>query len=309
MKAIDAGVYTDFSGLARLRADAQAGTPEALAETAQQFEALFIHMLLESMRATTGGDPLLGRSGALYTDLFDRQVSLELARKKGGVGLADMLVRQLSGASLPASSGADRALAGTPQALVGEPEAEAGGEAGEPAAPAPPRRAQASEPAWTSPDAFVRALLPHARAAGEALGVAPEALIAQAALETGWGRAVIRHPDGRNSHNVFAVKATPEWGGARVEVQTLEFADGVLVRERAPFRAYGSLAESFADYVELVSTRPRYRAALAAPDAAGYLRALAEGGYATDPDYAEKVIALATHDVPERLKDAGLGSL
>jgi flagellar protein FlgJ len=136
----------------------------------------------------------------------------------------------------------------------------------------------------------VRALWPHAqRAAGE-LGVSPQALVAQAALETGWGRAVIQHNDGRSSHNLFGIKADARWGGEQVHVSSLEYVDGTVVRQRAAFRAYDSYADSFSDYVDFLKSNPRYGNALNhAHDPVAFTQALQRAGYATDPEYAQKI--------------------
>jgi flagellar protein FlgJ len=146
-----------------------------------------------------------------------------------------------------------------------------------------------------SPQAFVQALWPHAQKAAAALGTQPEVLIAQSALETGWGRAVMQHGDGRPSYNLFGIKADSRWAGERVYSQTMEFRDGVMQRERAAFRSYDSLAEGFKDYVAFLQENPRYRQALeAAQDGPAYVRELQAAGYATDPEYAQKINAIMT---------------
>jgi flagellar protein FlgJ len=145
----------------------------------------------------------------------------------------------------------------------------------------------------------VQRLLPHARRAAARLGVAPEVLIAQSALETGWGRHVMRDAAGRSSHNLFGIKASGGWSGASVRVSTLEYRDGVARREQAAFREYPDEAASFADYVRLVGGHPRYRQAVANADSPeGYLRGLQEAGYATDPAYAEKILAILERGLP-----------
>jgi flagellar protein FlgJ len=161
----------------------------------------------------------------------------------------------------------------------------------------PPRPlvpANLAAPKAGTPESFVAEVWPHAKAAAEELGVDPRMLVAQAALETGWGRSVMRGPDGRPSHNLFGIKATGGWQGAAVSHGTVEFRGGVMQRERAAFRAYGSVGESFADYVRLVRDNPRYREAVAAgTDGPRFAEALERAGYATDPQYAEKLKAIA----------------
>lgn len=150
---------------------------------------------------------------------------------------------------------------------------------------------------YETPDAFVQDVWPYARAAGERLGVEPKLLVAQAALETGWGEAVMRRPDGRPSFNFFGIKADSTWEGDRVVKKTLEFRDGVAEQAHEPFRAYGSAAEGFADYAQLIGSSPRYGEARAvSQDPKAYARALQDAGYATDPDYAKKLLAIFSGD-------------
>ncbi len=297
----DASVYTDLSGLTRLRADARRNSPEALKATAQQFEALFVQMMLKSMREAgdeLGGDALFGSDQEqLYRDMYDKQISLELSQGRG-IGLADMLVRQLEDSIARAAPAATE--------MRQKPAAERREVAAPGAAPvneaSPSAEAGASAPAaatrFESPDAFVRALWPHAQQAAAKLGVDPRALMAQAALETGWGKAVIQRPDGSSSHNLFNIKADHRWDGARVFKDTLEYRDGIAAKERAPFRAYESYAASFDDYVNFLQGNPRYRDALAqSADPVAFVRELQRAGYATDPAYARKIEDIMGRDL------------
>ena len=279
-------VYADFSGLAQLRASAARDGTAVLPDVAKQFEALFLQMMLKSMREATPGDPLLSGEGArMYRDLFDHQISLELARGKG-IGITDMLVRQLAPAAEPLGVGAGDAPGAAEQGTAAADRAS-------PAQRGLPTQAVSNAPTFESPDAFARRLWPHALEAAQTLGVAPRLLIAQAALETGWGQSIIRYPDGRSSHNLFGIKSDPGWDGPRTRVWTLEHADGVMERRSASFRAYESFKQSFDDYVDFVSTQGRYRRALAvAGDPGAYAQSLQDAGYATDPHYAEKIMGV-----------------
>ena len=152
------------------------------------------------------------------------------------------------------------------------------------------------------------ALWPHAKRAGHSLGVDPRLLIAQAALETGWGRSVIHDEQGRSSHNLFGIKADSRWPGARMEVSTLEYVDGVMIKTRAPFRAYTSIEESFDDYVSFVREQPRYQAAMRSVDnLERYVRELQKAGYATDPAYAEKILNVFRREELSHLNESGSG--
>lgn len=290
-------VYADFAGLAQLRVDASRDSASALPGVAKQFEALFLQMMLKSMRDATPGDPLLAGEGSrMYRDLFDHQVSLELAKGKG-IGIADLLMQQLgplsTSSEVPAVIGSARASA---KSAVSADAASFGERI------QPPMFVSA-ESMFESREEFVHGLWPHARRAATALGVTPQLLIAQAALETGWGRSIVRQPDGGSSHNVFGIKADSGWDGPRARVATLEHSQGIMVRQQASFRAYASFKESFDDYVSFIGTQKRYRPALElATDPEAYIHGLQDAGYATDPKYAEKVMNLMRSDVFHSLK-------
>jgi flagellar protein FlgJ len=273
-----ASIYTDFQGLAGLRRAARERSPEALRETARQFEGLFIQMMIKAMRESLPKDGLFDSEQVrFFQGMFDRQVSLDLAQR-GGLGLAEVLYRQLGGAP-----------AGSPRPLTAPYTARAGGTSGEPGAPPSTAAAAYVE----SPEAFVSELWPHAVRAGKALGVAPDVLIAQSALETGWGQKVIRDRDGNPGHNLFGIKADGAWRGRKTIVSTLEYQDGVAVRRQAAFRAYDSVAQGFEDYVAFISSKPRYQQALAlSAEPRAYLKALQDAGYATDPAYADKILSI-----------------
>ena len=286
----------DLEGIGDLRRRAQRNDATALSDVAVQFEALFIGMMLESARSANLGDGLFdGGETEQYLALMDKQVALEMARQ-GGFGFGKMLEQQLG-----AGEAAARAVTGTAPRrteILSAPVATA-----EPVAADFPSElpsslaalggsAASDEPADPTPAQFVAALLPEAKAAAEALGVEPRLLLAQAALETGWGRAMPQR-DGESAHNLFGIKAGASWSGAAVESWTLEHEGGVTAPQRERFRAYGNTAESFADYVSLLSTARRYADALAqADDPEAYARAVTKAGYATDPGYADKWLAV-----------------
>ncbi len=271
-----AAVYGDFAGLQKLKASARSNDPGALRQVAQQFEALFARMMIKSMRKAIGTDPIFGSDQAqTYQSMFDDQLSLDLTRGKG-LGLTDMLMRQLRGAGAVAADPA-AAPTGTPHATKAAPMASA-----TPAA-SDAERAQ-----------FVRSVWPQAQQAAQQLGVHPVSLVAQAALESNWGRSVPRGQTGDSSHNLFGMKATPAWAGAAVTTATQEFTNGSAAPVQAAFRSYADSAAGFRDYVTLLSRNPRYREALnSGADTGAFARALQKGGYATDPDYASKVTAVA----------------
>jgi peptidoglycan hydrolase FlgJ len=274
IEAPKAAFYADPAGMAALKRGAAAQTPDAIRETAKQFESLFTTMMLKSMRAATPGDTMFGSDQQdFYQDMFDQQLSVQLSKGKG-LGLADVLVRQLM-------QGAG--------ALPGSGEAKPADSAQ--AAPASPT---ASNWPPRTQEEFVQAVLPAARAAAQKLGVDPEVVVAHAALETGWGKSVPMGADGRPSFNLFGIKAGARWSGDTSLAATHEFADGRMQSTLASFRAYDSPEGSIQDYAGVLQSSPRYSAALnTGSDVAAFARGLQQGGYATDPDYVSKLTAVA----------------
>lgn len=361
MNTLDSGQYLDLGGLSNLRHDARQSPndTETLRKVAEQFESLFVHMLLKSQRAANFGDPLFD-SNALdtYRDMQDQQMSMELS-KSGGFGLADMLVQQLGKHIQPESDTGD--LAAQPSQAPGSDVfatvpttplvdlddvsgavLESALQASQPsehvaqAMPSlPPRVDAVAEPPvlaaapiasileqtlaspasassadisgvaepvapprvdWSTPEDFVQDVMPHAQVAAESLGVDPRVLVAQAALETGWGRH-IPHDTQSPGYNLFGIKADSRWDGERVSWNTLEH-DGVeFAPTRAQFRAYPNLGDAVQDYAEFIRGNPRYQEALSvSADPAAYVNALQQAGYATDPNYADKIMQIYSSD-------------
>lgn len=304
-------IFTDLQDMERLRSAARRDDPEALREVAQQFESLFTHMMLQTMRDASFGDDLTGGGQTeFYRDMFDQQVAVEMGAGSGeGLGLAEMIVRELGGedAEVPPPQ-SPQGPAATAPAVGGQapPDQDsAPGDAG--VSEEDEEQAELArklEEAGREGDAegFVESIWPLARRAAGELGVAPHLIAAQAALETGWGRGMIRDADGGNSFNLFGIKAQGDWEGDQVNVATLEYESGMAVRRNEPFRAYGSPEESVDDYVRLIRESPRYQQALEqGDDASAFARALQEGGYATDPEYAEKIQRVADSEPIRRV--------
>jgi flagellar protein FlgJ len=266
-----ADTYTDINGLAALKKDPT--SPQAVSAVAEQVEALFLQMMLKSMRDATASDDTSNEMG-MYQDMFDKQVALTISQHQD-LGIGRLLKRQLSGKPSPAApKTADAAVAGSSSGAGGTASA-AGGSAS----------ALAQTPAE-----FVDKVLPSIRRAASALGVNPMGLLAQAALETGWGQRMPRTADGSASLNIFGVKAGEEWTGARATADSLEFSNGVATPRRSAFRAYGSIEESVNDFAGLLKDSARYRGAVAAGgDAQAYIQSIGKSGYATDPAYANKL--------------------
>jgi peptidoglycan hydrolase FlgJ len=260
-----ATTYTDLNGLAALKRDPN--SPEALSAVAQQVEALFLQMMLKSMRDATAAEETDSNEMGMYQDMFDKQVALSISQH-GDLGIGRLLKRQLAGRSAPATVKLS---------------------SGDPALAAPATGASTAAIAH-SPAEFVHRMMPPIRRIAAALGVDPMGILAQAALETGWGQRMPRHADGSSSHNLFGVKAGDEWTGARASADSMEVANGVATPRRTAFRAYGSIEESVNDFASLLKNSPRYRDVIAAGGSAeGYIASMGKSGYATDPEYANKL--------------------
>jgi peptidoglycan hydrolase FlgJ len=250
-----ASTYTDVNALAALKRDPN--SPQAINAVAQQVEALFLQMMLKSMRDASAPENNDSSEMGMYQDMFDKQVALSISQH-ADIGIGRLLKRQLGG---------------KPAAVALVPGATA------------PTTAIAYSPAE-----FVNRMLPSIRRAATALGVDPMAMLAQAALETGWGQRMPRNADGSSSHNMFGIKAGDEWSGPRAAADSMEVVNGVATPRRSTFRAYGSIEESVNDFANLLKSSPRYREVLAGgAQADGYVAGIAKSGYATDPDYANKL--------------------
>ncbi|KEA64323.1 Flagellar protein FlgJ [Marinobacterium lacunae] len=313
--AVDPSVYTDLTELSKLKALAGKDEKAALREVAQQFEQVFMNMMLKSMRqaneAFAEDDPLYSSEVQFYQGMLDQQLTLDLS-KAGGLGLAEIIVKQLgqsitSGTGETESTGvsdlmfnmATRRVASHSLSAVDEISDQLARERVMSTSTQVSESEETSadrsidtpqDVTFNSPAEFVEVLMPMAEKAAQALGVDPKVLVAQAALETGWGRSIIRDQQGNSSNNLFNIKADSRWSGESVGVQTLEYRDGLPQPERAEFRAYKSLEAGMNDYVDFIQSNPRYEQARElVEDPVAYLQALQQAGYATDPEYAAKI--------------------
>ncbi len=297
----------DMSSMAALKSAAKRDDPAAVKAAAQQFEALFLQMMLKSMRDASPSDgPFDSEQTRMYESMLDQQMAQVMAAR-GSTGLAAVIEKQLTrGGDQTASYEGGLPLHPTGKAfrLDGDKGSLPLNRNAPPAAiplnPFQPNGAGAA-PAAGSADAsgdaqpgtaaasFIAKLQPYAEQAGRATGIPAQFLLAQAALETGWGRAEPRLADGRPSYNVFGIKAGRSWSGSAVDATTTEYVDGAAQRTSERFRAYGSYAEAFQDYANLLKSNPRYAALLGNQDASAFARGLQQSGYATDPAYGAKL--------------------
>ncbi|MDT8428261.1 MAG: flagellar assembly peptidoglycan hydrolase FlgJ [Pseudomonadales bacterium] len=282
-------VYTDLASLQGISVQGRENTAEGLRAVAKQFESLFINMMLKSVRETNGSlfedNYLRSKEMDFHQENLDNQLSLHLS-EAGGFGLAEVLYRQMAGNySVKEMTGTD------PSAAVLNTVT---GNDIRPRQPAKPSdQAGNKQQGFSSPDEFVRELTPLSRQIGSQLGVESQSILAQAALETGWGKAIPQRADGSSTHNLFGIKADAAWQGDRARITTLEHENGVMKKQEAVFRAYASFAESFQDYANFLRNNPRYQLALKqAEDPAQFAESLQRAGYATDPHYASKIEAV-----------------
>ncbi len=280
--------YADFEGLAKLKNEAKQKTPDAIKEVAKQFESVFVGMMLKSMRQAKLAEGIFDSSQSdFYRDMYDQQISVHLAGE-GGIGLADMIEKQLS-PDQPGTVEKGQGIADYERRyLIGRTAKNSHEEV-----TIKPMVSSFDHQRINSATDFVNKLRPYAEQAAKKLGVNANVLLAQSALETGWGKSVIKSSDGRSSYNLFNIKADKSWHGQQQKVSTLEFKDGIAKKEIAGFRSYNSYQESFDDYVDFIKTNPRYKTAIKmAEKAERYVLELQQAGYATDPHYADKVMKI-----------------
>lgn len=325
--------YADMGSLQKLKHQAKTDTPEALKQVAEQFEQMFLSMVMKSMRdanASFGEDnPFSSGDVRFYQGMLDSQMTQEMSQGQG-IGLADVLARQLShqlnvrmddasdkkqqplsDSERLLNNAINQGASAAASTLLGQNVVHEAGKTEEPPSIIPvaktvetlvvsnakkldSRAASVAVPrTFDSPEEFVTHLFPLAKEVAADLGVDPKVLLAQAALETGWGKHIIKDSVGESSNNLFNIKADKRWDGDRAQVNTLEYRDGLAQQEKAQFRSYDSFEQSFRDYADFLKNSPRYQQALeAAADPRKYLQQLQAAGYATDPAYAEKITAI-----------------
>jgi flagellar protein FlgJ len=305
----------DANGLSSLKRAVTSHDASANQKVAKQFEGMFLSMMLKGMRDTLPQDgPMSSDATRMATSMSDDQLAQNLSKGKG-IGLADALVKQLSRINSPVTPGTGT----TPMSLKVQNQAamplraiEAAGLAYHRAAvhsygynaasygatssygnarssPASSATAPATDVTQTHVD-FVTKCSDAAKAASDATGLSAKAILGQAALESGWGKHEIKDAHGQSSFNLFGIKADPSWTGKTVTAMTTEFVGGVAQRVAQKFRAYASYADSFTDYAKTIQNNPRYQAVMqAGHDALAFAKAMGHSGYATDPNYGQKL--------------------
>jgi flagellar protein FlgJ len=300
-------IYTDLNGLQNLKASARKNAKNALPEVARQFEAVMISMMIKNLRKTGMEDPIF-KSQAMdsYRDMYDQQLGMELSKGQG-IGFAKTIVEQMQYQASQQSPEQEsktteeqvdsfilpvRRRFADPYAVKQTPEA----------TQTPPANSAIN---FSSPEEFVSTLWPMAEKAAQQLGVSTEVIISQAALETGWGKYVISD-DKKSSFNLFNIKADKNWSGDKIEKVSDEFIRGTeknmkRVQQKSDFRAYASYEQSFADYVSFIKNNSRYSSFSNKNSTElnkmeqslhdkSYVKGIHDAGYATDPNYAEKIL-------------------
>ncbi|WP_394127665.1 flagellar assembly peptidoglycan hydrolase FlgJ [Vibrio hepatarius] len=287
----DIGFIHDIAGLDKLRQKAvdgdEASEKAALTAAAKQFEAIFTSMLFKSMRdanSTFESGLMDSQNQQFYRQMMDEQMSSELSAS-GSLGLADMIVAQLTSGSVENQNANAR---NTDFEAMMQKVDRIRQERADTTMVMPSDKVEPSR--FNSPESFVSSMKPYAEKAARALGVDSSLLLAQAALETGWGQKVINNSRG-SSNNLFNIKADRSWSGDKVATQTLEYHQGVPVKEQAAFRSYQNYEDSFNDYVRFLNENPRYTTALRhGGNNEEFIHGIHQAGYATDPSYADKVL-------------------
>ena len=259
---ISTSLAIDAQGLDKLKLEAKQTPQKALKAAAQQFEAVFLNMMLKSMRDATPQNGMFdSQQTQTFTAMLDQQLAQSMSKR--GIGLADAMVKQLS-RYVPPGPGKATATTGT--------------------------GAVPSAYGANTQQGFVQRMLPHALKASRSSGIPAHLMIGQAALESGWGQREIRMPDGSSSHNLFGIKADPAWKGKVATGTTTEYSNGIPHKQVAKFRAYDSYDAAFNDYAHLLQSNPRFAGVISQTgNAQGFASAMQQSGYATDPHYAEKL--------------------
>jgi len=332
-----ADFYLNFQQFSKLKVEARGQSDAAASAVAQQFEGLFVQQMLAAMRSASNVNS--GQDSSymdFYQEMYDKQLAQTVAGQDR-LGVARLILQHMPGneagavdKTIPLDAAVDLEFekpSTRPVAAKVNTEVDASvvsfaadAEVTVKAAPqatiltatvvvsrvvdddfAEVAGIERVNNRWQSPHDFIVDILPQARSAAKSLGVSAELLLAQAALETGWGKHTIKFDDGRSSNNLFGIKAGLGWQGNSLHKASLEYQDGALQHQQSSFRAYATPAQSLADYVDFIRTNPRYRHALQqVGDDQAFIREIHQAGYATDPAYADKVISILNGETLQR---------
>jgi flagellar protein FlgJ len=304
---LSGNVAFDANGLSKLKLAARENSPEAIKDVAKQFEAIFMNMMLKSMREATPQDnPFDNEQSRTFTSMLDQQLSSNFASK--GLGLADVLAKQLSKSSHAVSNAMQHAITDIGPGLLlaatlisnplshnttKAPNADTLEHKVNPADNVSSSNQVANKPLSGDAGEFKDRMEQHAEVASRATGMPAHLMLGQAALESGWGKREIKATDGTPSNNLFGIKATGNWDGKVVEATTTEYINGIKQKRIEKFRAYDSYADSFKDFAKLMQNNPRYEKVMGnLHNINNYAQAMQKAGYATDPHYASKLASV-----------------
>ena len=281
----DKSLAIDSRSLGNLKMSVKDNSPESIKSAAKQFEALFMNMMLKSMRQAGGQNgPFDSEQTRTFTSMLDQQLTQNMSNR--GIGLADALVKQLTNNAMNQALGNSDESSSVSSNLRGI-------NSYKDTLKLEPQSVSTTKSAISTPNhvkEFQEKLEAHAEEASRATGIPAKFMLGQAALETGWGKKQIKTVDGSESHNVFGVKANSSWKGKTVNALTTEYVNGVAQRKVETFKAYDSYAEAFKDYANLLTKNPRYGNVIAnSKDASSFAYGMQKAGYATDPQYANKL--------------------
>jgi peptidoglycan hydrolase FlgJ len=301
---LSGNVAFDANGLNGLKQAAKENSPEAIKGVAKQFEAIFMNMMLKSMRdASPQDNPFDNEQSRTFTSMLDQQLSSNLASK--GLGLADVLAKQLSKGNNLTTNAMEQAVSDEQPTAYSTPS--------NPIISNPlsinNNKSSASQleridklntkSLGDSASEFKNRMAKHADEASRATGMPAHLMLGQAALESGWGKRELKGPDGTPSNNLFGIKASGNWDGKVIEATTTEYIHGVKQKRIEKFRAYDSYADSFKDFANMMSNNPRYDKVMDNLDnVQGYAQAMQNAGYATDPNYATKLASVIQKVAP-----------
>ncbi|PHZ28961.1 MULTISPECIES: flagellar assembly peptidoglycan hydrolase FlgJ [Yersinia] len=295
---LSTGAAFDVQSLGALKLEVKNNSPQGIKEAAKQMEGMFIQMMLKSMRDASFKDGLLNsQQSDMFTSMYDQQISQDIAQQSK-MGFADLMVKQMGGEMpiIPNTPGAAPAPYSLNPALVKQqyvtPQPNAGAHNSAEAKNNNEGGATRYNSAAGNSTHFISRILGPAITAAQKSGIPHQLIIAQAALESGWGNREIETKEGKPSHNLFGIKATPNWKGETTEITTTEYINGKAQKVKAAFKVYPSYAEALTDYTSLLMNNPRYQNVAKSNTAENAAHALQSGGYATDPSYAKKLISI-----------------
>lgn len=282
---------TDFKSLHDLKREVREDSKKALPLVAKQFEGLFLQSMLKLMRSSShfidAKSPYRGRHAETFQEMLDGQYVDKIVKSPSGIGIADMLTKQLGGKIDKTKNTTEIGQIGHKYTIP------KGGSIKLNQVKTEVATKDTESTSSTMIEDFVNSMWSKAKQAATSMGLDPKMLIAQAALETGWGQSIAKDSDGSSSNNLFNIKSGSNSEFSSVKVKTTEYIADTPIKVNASFRKYDSVDDSFNDYVSLIKNNDRYQNALVnAGSPERYVDELSKAGYATDPNYGRKVLSI-----------------